>query len=97
MFGFTDGTNNLKSEETAAVDEHVWVQSAEVAGGSSWMAAGSHLDAPDPHTPRGGPLPTGFWGDALFSGAGGSGPGPARRTRNLLPSIVALAEMSPIA
>jgi deferrochelatase/peroxidase EfeB len=45
MFGFKDGTNNLKAEETAAVDEHVWVQPADVAGGASWMAGGSYLVA----------------------------------------------------
>lgn len=45
MFGFKDGTNNLKSEETAAVDEHVWVQPSDVPGGSSWMVGGSYLVA----------------------------------------------------
>lgn len=45
MFGFKDGTNNLKSEEKAAVDEHVWVQPGDVPAGSSWMAGGSYLVA----------------------------------------------------
>ena len=45
LFGFKDGTNNLKAEDTAALDEHVWVQPADVAGPSAWMAGGSYLVA----------------------------------------------------
>lgn len=42
LFGFKDGTNNLKAEETAAVDEHVWV--GEDAG-TDWMVGGTYLVA----------------------------------------------------
>jgi deferrochelatase/peroxidase EfeB len=45
MFGFKDGTNNLKAEETSAVDEHVWVAPGDVTGGASWMAGGTYLVA----------------------------------------------------
>lgn len=44
LFGFKDGTNNLKVEDKALLDEHVWVGS----GGSSneqWMSGGSYLVA----------------------------------------------------
>ncbi|MFJ5954617.1 iron uptake transporter deferrochelatase/peroxidase subunit [Paenarthrobacter sp. NPDC092416] len=44
LFGFKDGTNNLKAEDTTLLDEHVWVPS----GGRSdeqWMAGGSYLVA----------------------------------------------------
>ncbi|MDM4764214.1 iron uptake transporter deferrochelatase/peroxidase subunit [Galbitalea sp. SE-J8] len=39
LFGFKDGTANLKAEDTAEVNEHVWV------GGDSWLAGGSYLVA----------------------------------------------------
>jgi deferrochelatase/peroxidase EfeB len=39
LFGFKDGTANLKAEDTARIDEHVWV------GGDSWLAGGSYLVA----------------------------------------------------
>jgi deferrochelatase/peroxidase EfeB len=42
LFGFKDGTANVKAEETAAVDEHVWVTAAD---GPAWMAGGSYLVA----------------------------------------------------
>ena len=42
LFGFKDGTANVKAEETEAVDEHVWVASAE---GPAWMVGGSYLVA----------------------------------------------------
>lgn len=45
LFGFKDGTANLKAEETAALDEHVWVQPTDVTGGAAWMAGGSYLVA----------------------------------------------------
>lgn len=38
LFGFKDGTANLKAEDTEQVDDHVWVGSE---GG--WMAGGSYL------------------------------------------------------
>ena len=45
LFGFKDGTNNLKAEEPELLDQHVWVQPADLAGvpGSSWFAGGSYL------------------------------------------------------
>ena len=45
LFGFKDGTNNLKAEEPAAIDEHVWVAPADVPGGAAWMAGGTYLVA----------------------------------------------------
>ncbi|PZQ88113.1 MAG: deferrochelatase/peroxidase EfeB [Leifsonia xyli] len=42
LFGFKDGTANLKAEERSAVDEHVWVSDAE---GPAWMVGGSYLVA----------------------------------------------------
>ena len=45
MFGFKDGTANLKSEDTAALDEHVWVAPSDVPGAAGWMAGGSYLVA----------------------------------------------------
>ena len=45
MFGFKDGTANLKSEDTAALDEHVWVAPSDVPGAAGWMSGGSYLVA----------------------------------------------------
>ena len=42
LFGFKDGTRNLKAEETAALDEHVWVQPGD---GPDWLAGGTYLVA----------------------------------------------------
>ncbi len=42
LFGFKDGTANVKAEETEAVDEHVWVAGSD---GPDWMAGGSYLVA----------------------------------------------------
>jgi deferrochelatase/peroxidase EfeB len=42
LFGFKDGTANLKAEETDALQEHVWAQADD---GSEWMAGGSYLIA----------------------------------------------------
>jgi deferrochelatase/peroxidase EfeB len=42
LFGFKDGTANIKSEETADVDEFVWVGDAD---GPSWLDGGSYLIA----------------------------------------------------
>jgi deferrochelatase/peroxidase EfeB len=44
LFGFKDGTANVKAEETAALDEHVWVAAADDEAGS-WLAGGSYLVA----------------------------------------------------
>jgi deferrochelatase/peroxidase EfeB len=40
LFGFKDGTSNLKAEDPTAVDEHVWVGEAD---DQAWMAGGSYL------------------------------------------------------
>jgi deferrochelatase/peroxidase EfeB len=45
MFGFKDGTNNLKAEDAEALSEHVWVQPEDVPGASAWMSGGSYLVA----------------------------------------------------
>ena len=48
LFGFKDGTANLKAEEPAALDEHVWVQATDAAapgGPDAWMTGGSYLVA----------------------------------------------------
>ncbi|HEX5525356.1 MAG TPA: iron uptake transporter deferrochelatase/peroxidase subunit [Pedococcus sp.] len=45
MFGFKDGTNNLKAEDAGALAEHVWVQPGDVSGAGAWMAGGSYLVA----------------------------------------------------
>lgn len=45
LFGFKDGTNNLKAEDQAALQEHVWVQRDDVGGGAAWMAGGCYLVA----------------------------------------------------
>jgi len=40
LFGFKDGTNNLKVEDNALLDEHVWVSST-ARPSEQWMAGGS--------------------------------------------------------
>jgi deferrochelatase/peroxidase EfeB len=40
LFGFKDGTANVKAEEAGALDEHVWVGPDD---GSEWLAGGSYL------------------------------------------------------
>jgi deferrochelatase/peroxidase EfeB len=42
LFGFKDGTANIKAEEPDAVAEHVW---ASASDGSAWMAGGTYLVA----------------------------------------------------
>ncbi|KQM82089.1 iron uptake transporter deferrochelatase/peroxidase subunit [Agromyces sp. Leaf222] len=42
LFGFKDGTANIKAEETADVSEQVWVASADEP---AWLAGGSYLVA----------------------------------------------------
>lgn len=44
LFGFKDGTANVKAEETAALDEHVWVDGGDDPG-AGWLAGGSYLVA----------------------------------------------------
>ena len=43
LFGFKDGTANVKAEESDALDEFVWVRTATTAG--DWLAGGSYLVA----------------------------------------------------
>ncbi|MFC3986935.1 iron uptake transporter deferrochelatase/peroxidase subunit [Actinoplanes siamensis] len=40
LFGFKDGTRNLKAEDTALLDDHLWVQPGD---GPDWMTGGSYL------------------------------------------------------
>ncbi|HEU5484037.1 MAG TPA: iron uptake transporter deferrochelatase/peroxidase subunit [Microlunatus sp.] len=44
LFGFKDGTANLKAEEDALVDEHLWVP-AGADPRADWLAGGSYLVA----------------------------------------------------
>jgi deferrochelatase/peroxidase EfeB len=41
LFGFKDGTNNLKAENEQALDRFVWV--ADGDSGADWLAGGSYL------------------------------------------------------
>ncbi len=41
LFGFKDGTDNLKAENTAALDRFVWVGDGDP--GADWLAGGSYL------------------------------------------------------
>ncbi|MCV7227821.1 iron uptake transporter deferrochelatase/peroxidase subunit [Mycolicibacterium komossense] len=40
LFGFKDGTNNLKSDETDKLNQHVWVADGD---GPKWLTGGSYL------------------------------------------------------
>ncbi|WP_413232716.1 iron uptake transporter deferrochelatase/peroxidase subunit [Mycolicibacterium sp. 050158] len=40
LFGFKDGTANLKAEDRAALDEHVWAADGD---GPAWMTGGTYL------------------------------------------------------
>ncbi|MFT2815761.1 iron uptake transporter deferrochelatase/peroxidase subunit [Leifsonia sp. A12D58] len=42
LFGFKDGTANVKSEDASVVAEHIWAAGAD---GASWMDGGSYLVA----------------------------------------------------
>jgi deferrochelatase/peroxidase EfeB len=44
LFGFKDGTMNIKAEETEDVDEHVWVAAGDDTK-ADWLAGGSYLVA----------------------------------------------------
>jgi deferrochelatase/peroxidase EfeB len=44
LFGFKDGTANLKAQEQAALDQHVWVGADDDAS-AGWLAGGSYLVA----------------------------------------------------
>nr|WP_244882438.1 iron uptake transporter deferrochelatase/peroxidase subunit [Gordonia desulfuricans] len=45
MFGFKDGTANLKAEEPEQLDTWVWVQPADNPAAAQWMTGGSYLVA----------------------------------------------------
>ncbi len=45
LFGFKDGTANLKAEDPALLDEHVWVPSSAQDANGAWLAGGSYLVA----------------------------------------------------
>ncbi|QNE47543.1 deferrochelatase/peroxidase EfeB [Glaciihabitans sp. INWT7] len=40
LFGFKDGTANVKAEDTTIVDDHIWVPTGD---GAEWMTGGSYL------------------------------------------------------
>ncbi|WP_127782166.1 iron uptake transporter deferrochelatase/peroxidase subunit [Rhodococcus sp. X156] len=42
LFGFKDGTRNLKAEDPVALDQHVWVQPGD---GPAWLSGGTYLVA----------------------------------------------------
>jgi deferrochelatase/peroxidase EfeB len=42
LFGFKDGTNNIKAEDTDALNQHVWVAKSD---GPDWLTGGSYLIA----------------------------------------------------
>ncbi|WP_205126508.1 iron uptake transporter deferrochelatase/peroxidase subunit [Nocardioides nitrophenolicus] len=42
LFGFKDGTANIKAEETEALDQHVWVGAQDDAK-AAWLVGGSYL------------------------------------------------------
>jgi deferrochelatase/peroxidase EfeB len=44
LFGFKDGTANIKAEETDALDTHVWVAPSADAN-ATWLAGGTYLVA----------------------------------------------------
>jgi deferrochelatase/peroxidase EfeB len=44
LFGFKDGTANVKAEETEVLDEHVWVASGDDPA-AAWLAGGCYLVA----------------------------------------------------
>lgn len=44
LFGFKDGTANVKAEEPDALAEHIWVGADDLAAdGAGWLAGGSYL------------------------------------------------------
>ena len=50
LMGFKDGTNNIHADDTAALDQHVWVAAGATtpagdAAAASWMVDGSYLVA----------------------------------------------------
>ena len=46
LFGFKDGTNNIKSEDPQKeLDKHLWVQSGDDPASDSWLAGGTYFIA----------------------------------------------------
>lgn len=45
MFGFKDGTNNLKAEDPDGLARHVWVAADDERPDGAWMSGGSYLVA----------------------------------------------------
>lgn len=45
LFGFKDGTANVKAEETSDLQEHVWVPGSALTPQTQWLAGGSFLVA----------------------------------------------------
>jgi deferrochelatase/peroxidase EfeB len=45
MFGFKDGTANIKSNDAQALAEHVWVAASDNPPAAQWMTGGSYLVA----------------------------------------------------
>lgn len=45
MFGFKDGTANIRADQTDVLNRWVWVDPADVPGKAAWMAGGSYLVA----------------------------------------------------
>ncbi|MFW0791204.1 iron uptake transporter deferrochelatase/peroxidase subunit [Gordonia sp. CPCC 205333] len=45
MFGFKDGTNNVRAEDTDLLDNWVWVEKDDNPGAAQWMTGGTYLVA----------------------------------------------------
>lgn len=46
LFGFKDGTNNIKSEDAdGELDKHLWVQSGDDPASDGWLAGGTYFMA----------------------------------------------------
>ena len=43
LFGFKDGTNNLKVEDPDLLSKHVWTSSSNSANNPAWMEGGSYM------------------------------------------------------
>jgi deferrochelatase/peroxidase EfeB len=43
LMGFKDGTANLKAEETADLETHVWVQPADGGEAAAWLTGGAYM------------------------------------------------------
>ncbi|MCF8572036.1 iron uptake transporter deferrochelatase/peroxidase subunit [Gordonia sp. HY002] len=45
MFGFKDGTANIRAEDTDVLDDHVWVAEKDNPPAAQWMTGGTYLVA----------------------------------------------------